>query len=415
MSKELMKQSFEEETIHILHISSLSSHKQVQTLKMNLLISFRGIKTSIPLLPGTTVGHVKSTLANSINENDISIQMAPQDIKLLHKGKVFTDPDMDLSLHIILSKSKKSRKDVKLIAMGVSKIEMQRNNQSFEEGLLKAPRIRDDLSSKGKLELARRRQLGRQMLHNANQNKVSSSFTTNSKYGFHRIETLPMLPNKEKAKEILNTLANDPGILACMAKHQWHVGCLMEMFPEGKVGESPVCVMGENQNKGQKILLRLRTDDLKGFRKILSIRKVLFHELSHNIHSEHNEQFFQLMRQVERECNEMNWTKGNGQALGGTMTNINYDGEKEMEDIDIHLNQAYIGGSGKLGGGNQSPLNQRELAARAAMRRMTAEEAEIQQNCGCGLDLVGLENTTKSKTTFSDIEDYGNFPDKESE
>ncbi len=32
----------------------------------------------------------------------------------------------------------------------------------------------------------------------------------------------------------------------------------------GKVGISPVCILGLNVNKGQEILLRLRTDDLKG-------------------------------------------------------------------------------------------------------------------------------------------------------
>lgn len=64
-----------------------------------------------------------------------------------------------------------------------------------------------------------------------------------------------------------------------MQKYKWTVGCLCEMYPEGYVGVSDVCVMGLNENKGQKILLRLRTDDLKGFRKILSIRKVRFFQL----------------------------------------------------------------------------------------------------------------------------------------
>ncbi len=35
------------------------------------------------------------------------------------------------------------------------------------------------------------------------------------------------------------------------------------MPPEGKVGISPVCVLGVNINAGQEISLRLRTDDLK--------------------------------------------------------------------------------------------------------------------------------------------------------
>lgn len=70
--------------------------------------------------------------------------------------------------------------------------------------------------------------------------------------------------------------------------------------------------MGLNKNKGQQILLRIRTDDRKGFRKMLSIRQVLFYELAHNEHSEYNGEFFKLMRQIERECNELDWTQGAG-------------------------------------------------------------------------------------------------------
>ena len=36
------------------------------------------------------------------------------------------------------------------------------------------------------------------------------------------------------------------------------------MPPEGKVGVSPVCILGVNINRGQEVSLRLRTDDLKG-------------------------------------------------------------------------------------------------------------------------------------------------------
>ena len=41
------------------------------------------------------------------------------------------------------------------------------------------------------------------------------------------------------------------------------MGTLSEMPPEGKVGISPVCLLGVNINAGQEISLRLRTDDLK--------------------------------------------------------------------------------------------------------------------------------------------------------
>lgn len=67
--------------------------------------------------------------------------------------------------------------------------------------------------------------------------------------------------------KLLHRLAADPGIIGIMSKHRWTVGLLSEMPPEGKVGVSPVCILGVNINAGQEISLRLRTDDLKGFRR----------------------------------------------------------------------------------------------------------------------------------------------------
>ncbi|TMW60796.1 hypothetical protein Poli38472_000838 [Pythium oligandrum] len=164
-------------------------------------------------------------------------------------------------------------------------------------------------------------------------------------YRFHAIEVLENFSDSHRAREILEQLANDRGILAVMAKHKWSVGCLAEMYPEGKVGVDPVCVLGLNQNKGQKILLRLRTDDLQGFRKYLNIKKVLFHELSHNVHSEHDIHFYQLMRQVEKECDELDWTHSQGSTVGGSR------GTAIIED----RNEGATASSGqRLGGGSST-------------------------------------------------------------
>lgn len=102
---------------------------------------------------------------------------------------------------------------------------------------------------------------------------ASERSSVHPQYRFHAIETLD-LPDRARAKQILEELANDPGVLAVLAKHAWSVGALAELYPEGEVGVSEVCVLGLNQNNGARISLRIRTDDLKGFRKILSIRKV---------------------------------------------------------------------------------------------------------------------------------------------
>jgi hypothetical protein len=62
-----------------------------------------------------------------------------------------------------------------------------------------------------------------------------------------------------------------------MDDRRWSVGELIELTPFEKT------ILGYNRNAGQLIALRLRTDDLSGFRSYDSIRKVLLHELTHNV------------------------------------------------------------------------------------------------------------------------------------
>lgn len=310
-----------------------------------------------------SVGQAKSLLVAAVTENTANA-VQPDDVKLIFKGKVLDGNETDLCEILLGGKPRKAT--YRLVATGVSRAESETMEKEFCEGVRKgALTVRDDLSEKGQQIMKERRKLGRQMMK-----KVRKSEGSSSMYGFGRIEALPNLPDEAKAHEILTTLANDPGIQACMAKHKWKVGSLAELYPKGKVGESEVCVMGLNRNKGQQILLRIRTDDLTGFRKIQSIREVLYHELAHNVHSEHDSAFFQLMRQIKSECLEMDWTKGNGTTTdteGNNMTNV-------------------TGGTYVLGGKsqNETRLSARELAGRAAMLRLSAEEEEVRQNCGCG-------------------------------
>ena len=339
-------------------------------------VSFRGVKVEERVTKETTVEVLKTTVIKQLHEQHLS----PADLKLLWRGKVLSDNET--TLYDLLSVS--GRSVHRIVATGVSSAE----KLALEEESVRhqAVRVRDDLSEAGILQTAQRQRLGRRMLAQAASNSSSTK-----KYGFGRIEVLRNLPDQQRAKTILTQLANDPGILACMAKHQWQVGSLTELMPDGQVGQSAVCVMGLNRNKGQQILLRIRTDDLLGFRKPLSIRKVLYHELAHNVHSEHDEKFFQLMRQVERECTDLDWTRGAGLST------------KDPEADRF----AYTGGAYRLGGsasgGGDTRQSRREVAARAAVSRMTAEEEEIEQNCGCGRqDLFLADASSKNDNSPED-------------
>ncbi|GIL91008.1 hypothetical protein Vretifemale_18701 [Volvox reticuliferus] len=122
-------------------------------------------------------------------------------------------------------------------------------------------------------------------------------------------------PPPAEALKLLYRLANDPGIMGIMATHCYRVGLLSEMPPEGKVGISPMCILGVNINAGQEISLRLRTDDLKGFRKYERIRETLIHELAHMEFGEHDNNFKQLNSLLARECATINARFVGGHSL----------------------------------------------------------------------------------------------------
>ena len=69
-----------------------------------------------------------------------------------------------------------------------------------------------------------------------------------------------------------------------MAQHKFSVGLLTELAPH----EHPE-LLGLNKNAGQEILLRLRTDRYDGFRVYSDVRRVLCHELTHNVWGDHDD------------------------------------------------------------------------------------------------------------------------------
>ncbi|KAJ1702477.1 hypothetical protein LUZ63_002256 [Rhynchospora breviuscula] len=135
-------------------------------------------------------------------------------------------------------------------------------------------------------------------------------------------------PPPSEALKRMHMLACDPGIIAIMNKHKWRIGIMTEMAPVGYVGVSPKCILGFNKNKGEEISLRLRTDDLKGFRKYEVIKKTLIHELAHMVHSEHDANFFALNKQLTEEAASLDWMRSKGHTLNGHRISDSYDEEE---------------------------------------------------------------------------------------
>ncbi|CAM6087975.1 unnamed protein product [Calypogeia fissa] len=168
-------------------------------------------------------------------------------------------------------------------------------------------------------------------------------------------------PPPAMALKIMHKLASDRGITAIMNKYRWRVGIMTEMAPIGYVGISPKCILGFNKNRGQEISLRLRTDDLKGFRKYESIKKTLLHELAHMVHDEHDEKFHALDKKLNDEAIALDWTKSQGHTLSGVRLD---DEDEEFEPSSSVGSRGY-----KVGGRIENFVDARAAAAAAALRR----------------------------------------------
>lgn len=103
--------------------------------------------------------------------------------------------------------------------------------------------------------------------HNASASRpIRRRNNSSATFGFDEIEVLPGFSDGDAVRAILERLADDPGVVAVMKARRWRVPVLGEMYPEGKVGTDPVCVLGYNVNRGQRINLRVRTDGAEGCR-----------------------------------------------------------------------------------------------------------------------------------------------------
>jgi hypothetical protein len=119
--------------------------------------------------------------------------------------------------------------------------------------------------------------------------------------------------------------------------------------------------LGLNENAGQRILLRLRTDAYDGYRDYKTILKTLCHELAHNVHGPHDRQFWDLCHHIEREVD----------ATDSAHTLSSEEFYHPPGEAD---NQGWQGGDHILGGqaSVDSSLSLRERRAKAAEARRVA-------------------------------------------
>ncbi|KAG1812876.1 WLM domain-containing protein [Suillus subaureus] len=199
---------------------------------------------------------------------------------------------------------------------------------------------------------------------------TGSSSTSSHQYRFHRIEPLTHLPRPETATECLTTLSKDPAVLYVMQKHHFSVGLLTELAPHEHPG-----LLGRNVGSGVIIKLRIRLDTYDGFRPYLEVRRVLCHELAHNVWGEHNNDFKELNSQLNREVAEFEAAAGAGTyQLSDLQDTYQPSSDEEVEAL-THV----LGGTGIRS--NDTTEDRRKRALEAATARLRNEE-ELERSCG---------------------------------
>jgi len=208
-------------------------------------------------------------------------------------------------------------------------------------------------------------------------------------------------PHAFLARQLLEKLSTDPGIVAVMRERELVVNTLGEMDPVDdrimhKTNSKGACLLGYNTNHGLRIDVKLRTDDLRGFRPYAQLVGTLLHELSHNWVGEHDILFWSNYAEMRAEY-LFSHARLRSNLVNGTTTaeiaglpsvlleNV-YDFimtelQKEMGQHGLHpmmiqevvakriqdLEQKHV--EQRLGGMKEASGNPRELARQAAERR----------------------------------------------
>lgn len=128
---------------------------------------------------------------------------------------------------------------------------------------------------------------------------------------FMRLEvnagTSPSHPYYQKVIAYLERLSQDAGVIHVCRLHGYSVGILTELLPHEHPG-----LLGLNENMGQRISLRIRTDDGDGVRDYKTTRRVLLHELAHNEINDHPPEFKELNSRLNRELESFERSRAYG-------------------------------------------------------------------------------------------------------
>ncbi|KVI05808.1 WLM-like protein [Cynara cardunculus var. scolymus] len=185
-------------------------------------------------------------------------------------------------------------------------------------------------------------------------------------------------PREDEAREILEKVARQ--VQPIMRKRKWKVKILSEFCP------SNPALLGLNVNGGAEVKLRLRRQNNEwDFFPYEQILDTMLHELCHNEFGPHNSDFYNLLEEIRKECEEL-MAKGitgsgggfdlPGRRLGGFSRQppLSSLRQKALSAAENRVQRGTLLPSGpkRLGGDSslRASLSPIQAAAMAAERRL---------------------------------------------
>jgi len=319
-------------------------------------IQYRGSSYEVPVQPEDGVASIFDFIQDALD-------FPRENCKLILKGKMIRPDTDNIS---VAEAGLKAGSKVMLVASSAHDVSFVQNSRA--DPLVKgfAEEERDE---------AARRKRARAAAASAWGTKQDSQYRFNSMKAEFKYNT----PTPFEAEKLLQRLATDPGIIDIMTSRKFTVGILTEMSPAeaadrmSKRGTPNMDLLGYNQNAGEMIVLKLRTDNTKGFRPYHDLINTLIHELTHNVWGPHDHNFWKLYGELKAQYMRFHrfWSH-NGKSADGSgkqfegFAGTGDDDDGAGEAAPTSFGQVLGAGGGGAGGGAETP---RSRAARAAEAR----------------------------------------------
>ncbi|XP_071731977.1 DNA-dependent metalloprotease WSS1-like [Rutidosis leptorrhynchoides] len=216
---------------------------------------------------------------------------------------------------------------------------------------------------------------------------------------------------EDEARQILEKVAKQ--VQPIMKKRKWKVKILSEFWP------SNPALLGLNVNGGEEVKLRLRRQnnewDFFSYEQILD---TMLHELCHNQFGPHNADFYNLLDEIRKECEELMAKGITGGGQGFDLRGKRLGGYSRQPPLSSLRQKALSAAENRVKRGSLLPSGPKRVGGDSSMRDVLtpvqaaamAAERRLHDDLWCASQQVKERPETSSKEPASQEDEALPYP-----